>query len=211
MNESLRDAFNSVLDFSSYDIASLVTLLYLGMINDKLQIDAAAAEEMARRANGSLSVVRKLARQVKEYAIVMDYDVITEKIVLEAFGLFTVDGEQTTRDRSGLAFEMICMELLRRRNFDVRTTRRTSDGGIDLIAWSNDPFVGGKYIVQCKDWTNPVGASVVRDLYGVVHSEDANKGILIAASTFTQQALDFANGKRLELINGSMLKFLVAQ
>jgi restriction system protein len=93
----------------------------------------------------------------------------------------------------------------------VKSTKRTSDGGIDLVAWSTDPFVGGKYVIQCKDWSNPVGAPIVRDLYGVVHSEDANRGILITASSFTQEALGFAAGKRLELIDGKQLNYLLAQ
>ncbi len=113
------------------------------------------------------------------------------------------------KDLTGLAFEAKCMDLLRQRGFDVEATRRTSDGGIDLVASSYDPFVGGKYVVQCKDWSGKVGVTVVRELYGVVHSENANRGILITSSSFTQEALHFADGKRLELIDGDKLNFLL--
>ena len=37
----------------------------------------------------------------------------------------------------------------------------------------------------------------------------ANKGILITPSDYTEQAYDFAKGKNIELINGSILKSLI--
>ena len=114
----------------------------------------------------------------------------------------------TSKDLSGITFENRIMQLLKAKDFNVTQTKKTSDGGIDLIAFSDNPIMSGKYIVQCKDWTDPVGVSVVRELYGVVHSEDANKGILITTSLFTQEAKKFAEGKRILLIDHNNLKIL---
>ena len=50
----------------------------------------------------------------------------------------------------------------------------------------------------------------VRELYGVVVSEEANKGILITSSQFTQSAIEFAKEKRIELIDGEQLDKLIA-
>ena len=112
----------------------------------------------------------------------------------------------TTMD--GYQFEDYISSLFRRLGFEVESTSYSNDGGIDLIATFNQPIFSGKYIIQCKNWTVPVGQPEVRDLYGVVLDQRANKGILITPSDYTQQAYDFANGKNIELINGVILKQL---
>lgn len=105
----------------------------------------------------------------------------------------------------GYEFERLICELFRRMNFDVEHTSLSGDGGIDLIAYSNQLLFKGKYIVQCKRYSGSVGEPAIRDLYGVVLSENANKGILITNSKFTKQAATFAEGKNIELIDGTLL------
>jgi restriction system protein len=95
--------------------------------------------------------------------------------------------------------------------FRAELTKPTADGGIDIIAFQDQPLLRGKYIIQCKDWANAVGEPVLRDLLGAVAAEDAVKGILITSSTFTEGAKRFAEGKRLELIDGRDLESLTAQ
>lgn len=109
---------------------------------------------------------------------------------------------------NGVVFEKQVLELLRKMGFDAEMTKTSGDGGIDIIAHKHDDIVGGKYIIQCKNWANPVGEPPIRDLFGVVVAENANKGILITQSSFTAQALEFAKGKHLELINGEKLSQL---
>lgn len=109
----------------------------------------------------------------------------------------------------GYEFEDYISGLFRRLGFEVEATNYSNDGGIDLVATYNQPVFSGKYIIQCKNWTGPVGQPEVRDLYGVVMDQRANKGILITPSDYTQQAYDFANGKNIELINGSILSGLL--
>ncbi|TMB94458.1 MAG: restriction endonuclease [Chloroflexi bacterium] len=108
----------------------------------------------------------------------------------------------TTKDRSGLSFESKCLKIMHDMGLRAELTRTTADGGIDIVAFNEQPIMRGKYIIQCKDWTNPVGEPVLRDLLGVVHAEDAVKGVLITSGTFTAAARRFAEGKRLELIDG---------
>ena len=112
---------------------------------------------------------------------------------------------------SGIEFENLCQLLMIKMNFEVETTKASGDGGIDLIAYNHQPFTQGKYIVQCKRYTGSVGEPVIRDLYGVVMSERANKGILITTGTITASAFAFANGKPIELIDGDKLQSLLFQ
>ena len=103
------------------------------------------------------------------------------------------------------------MEVLRGMGFRAELTKTTGDGGVDVVAFQDEPLTRGKYIIQCKDWQNPVGEPVLRDLLGAVTAEDAVKGILITSGTFTDGARRFAEGKRLELIDGRELESLTAQ
>lgn len=112
---------------------------------------------------------------------------------------------------SGLEFEQICQRLVSKMGFEVEPTKATGDGGIDLIAYNNQPLLEGKYIIQCKRYTGSVGEPILRDLYGVVTSERANKGILITTGYFTQKAICFAEGKPIELIDGDEFNNLIMQ
>ena len=113
----------------------------------------------------------------------------------------------TTMD--GYQFEDYISSLFRRLGFEVEATSYSNDGGVDLVATYKQPVFSGKYIIQCKNWIGPVGQPEVRDLYGVVMDQRANKGILITPSDYTQQAYDFASGKNIELINGPILRALL--
>lgn len=113
--------------------------------------------------------------------------------------------------RSGIPFEEKCLRLLQQMGFTASSTTSTNDGGIDIIAIHSQPVLAGKYIIQCKDWKSNVGVAVVRELYGVVNAEGANKGILITSSTFTKGAEEFAQEKPLELIDGEQLERLIKQ
>lgn len=112
---------------------------------------------------------------------------------------------------SGVEFEIICKHLLEKMGFSVETTKTSGDGGIDLIAINTQPIFSGKYIVQCKRYTGSVGEPVIRDLYGVVTSERANKGVLMTSGHFTKSAVAFAEGKPIELINGVAMRELFGQ
>lgn len=110
---------------------------------------------------------------------------------------------------NGYEFEDLICELLRKMRFSVEHTMLSGDGGIDIIAYSNDIMLKGKYLVQCKCFSGMVGEPYIRDLFGVVLSQNANKGILITNSFFTKKAIEFAEGKNIELINGDQLNDLL--
>ena len=83
------------------------------------------------------------------------------------------------------------------------------DGGVDAVAFDPDPIRGGKIVIQAKRYTNVVGVSAVRDLYGTVMNEGATKGILVTTSNYGNDAYEFAKGKPLTLMNGANLLFLL--
>lgn len=62
---------------------------------------------------------------------------------------------------------------------------------------------------KLNSYTNVVGVSAVRDLYGTVMNEGATKGILVTTSNYGNDAYEFAKGKPLTLMNGANLLFLL--
>jgi len=92
---------------------------------------------------------------------------------------------------------------------EVKITRASRDGGVDAVAFDPDPLRGGKIIIQAKRYTNVVGVSAVRDLYGTVVNEGAIKGILVSTADYGPDAYSFAKDKPLTLLNGSNLLHLL--
>lgn len=65
--------------------------------------------------------------------------------------------------------------------------------------------------MQCKHWRDErVSVSIVRELYGVMAADGANRGIVVTSGGYTPDALDFARGNPLELIDGPQLVQLIS-
>jgi restriction system protein len=64
---------------------------------------------------------------------------------------------------------------------------------------------GGKFVIQAKRYTLPVDVAAVRDLYGTLINEGANRGILITTSQYGPDAYAFARDKPISLLTGADL------
>lgn len=92
---------------------------------------------------------------------------------------------------------------------EVKVTQASRDGGVDAIAFDPDPIRGGKIVIQAKRYTNTVGVSAVRDLYGTIMNEGATKGILVTTADYGPDAYEFAKNKPITLLNGGNLLILL--
>ena len=92
---------------------------------------------------------------------------------------------------------------------EVKVTQASRDGGVDAIAFDPAPIRGGKYVIQAKRYTRTVGVAAVRDLYGTVVHEGADRGILVTTSDYGADSVSFAKDKPLTLINGAQLLSLL--
>lgn len=92
---------------------------------------------------------------------------------------------------------------------EVRVTRASRDRGVDAILFDPDPLKGGKYVIQAKRYTRTVDVSAVRDLYGTVMNEGANRGILITTASYGPDAYDFAKDKPISLVDGPNLLLML--
>jgi restriction system protein len=149
-----------------------------------------------------IAPILKIDRVDKRF--VSSYDVADN--IDEGFNLAAMDWED---------FEHLIRELFEKAfsaaGGEVKVTRASRDGGVDAVIFDPDPLRGGKIVVQAKRYTNVVGVSAVRDLYGTVVNEGANKGILVTTADYGPDAYEFAKGKPLQLLNGSNLLHLLEQ
>ena len=106
-------------------------------------------------------------------------------------------------------FEALVQEAFRLRGFSVqRLGGDGPDGGVDLVLARD----GEKTLVQCKQWRAfKVGVSVVRELYGVMAAQGATAGIVVTSGTFSQDAIDFAGGRNVRLIEGVELHAMIRE
>ncbi|MFE1175679.1 restriction endonuclease [Streptomyces sp. NPDC058773] len=121
------------------------------------------------------------------------------------------DSEPDLYEMDPIAFENLIAELFRAMGMQAVTTQRSGDGGVDVDALDPDPIRGGKIVVQVKRYRHTVPPTAVRDLYGTVQAEGANKGVLVTTSRFGPGSHTFANGKPLSLIAGSELVDLLGR
>jgi len=92
--------------------------------------------------------------------------------------------------------------MFRRKGYKVMGTRDGSDGGIDLQIRRG----GEKAIVQCKHWQKrKVGVNIIREQLGIMTAEDATRGYVVTSGRFTTEAIAFAKGKRITLVDGADL------
>lgn len=106
-------------------------------------------------------------------------------------------------------FEMLVGEAFRLQGYRVvETGGGGADGGVDLVLSKGTE----KYLVQCKQWKAfKVGVDVVRELYGVMAAKGAAGGFVVTSGRFTEDAVGFASGRNLKLIDGPLLHGLIRQ
>lgn len=91
----------------------------------------------------------------------------------------------------------------------MKVTRASRDRGVDAILFTPDPLRGGKFVLHAKRYTRTVDVSSVRDLYGAVMNEGADKGILVTTSNFGPDSYEFAKDIPLSLVNGQHLLLML--
>jgi len=114
-------------------------------------------------------------------------------------------------DLNPYEFEALVANLFGKMGLESKLTRSSRDGGVDCIAYDPRPVLGGKVVIQAKRYRHTVGVSAVRDLYGTMMNEGANKGILVTTSGYGPDAFEFAKDKPIELIEGGGLLFLLQE
>lgn len=123
------------------------------------------------------------------------------------------DASDVLHGMSWREFEVLVGEGFRLQGYTVEETGGGGpDGGIDLVL--SRPARNGReqYLVQCKQWRAfRVGVDVVRELYGVMAARGAAVGFVVTSGRFTDEAVAFASGRNVTLVDGSKLYKLIQQ
>lgn len=110
-------------------------------------------------------------------------------------------------------FELLVGESFRLQGYQVvETGGGGADGGVDLVLARPGKSGGEKFLVQCKQWrAYRVGVEVVRELYGVMAARGATGGFVVTSGRFTDDAVSFASGRNVMLVDGPKLVGLIRQ
>ena len=147
------------------------------------------------------------------YCNILDYDSLINFHIFKTHSMVTRIAEALTRQKNkanpewwrnlgDYEFEKEITQWFRDTGYNANVTQKSGDGGIDIILTKPNY----KAFVQCKKFTNnKVSASVVRELYGVVCSENANQAIIVSLLGATKDAEAFM--KKNNIINYTIKDF----
>jgi restriction system protein len=142
---------------------------------------------------------------------IVEFDMVDPRFVENSDVLSDLESRPNLMDLNPYEFEHLVSNLFERIGLETKLTRSSRDGGVDVVAFDLRPVLGGKVVIQAKRYRHTVGVSAVRDLYGTMMNEGANKGILVTTSGYGPDAFQFAKDKPIELMDGGKLLYLLRE
>lgn len=121
-------------------------------------------------------------------------------------------------EQSPTFFEQLVLDVLRGMGYGG-----THDGAVERLGQSGDEGVDGiiredelgldLIYVQAKRWRNPVGRPEIQKFFGALHGKRATKGVFITTSTFSSDAMAYAESvtPRVILVDGTYLTRLMIE
>jgi len=86
---------------------------------------------------------------------------------------------------------------------NVKVTKRSGDGGIDVLSTRFTDYGIERIAVQCKRYRTPVGVDVAREFLGAIQDDKSIvKGYLVTTSEFTRDCINYCQRHNIEMING---------
>jgi len=142
---------------------------------------------------------------------IVEFDMVDRRFVEQGDALAGLESRPNLMELTPTEFEVLVANLFGKMGLESKLTRASRDGGVDAIAYDARPVLGGKVVIQAKRYRNTVGVEAVRDLYGTMLNEGANKGILVTTSGYGPDAYNFSKDKPVELIDGGGLLYLLRE
>jgi hypothetical protein len=106
----------------------------------------------------------------------------------------------------GIKFEhFICNLFIKLGYQNVKVTKASADGGVDVIAYMDNK----KVAIQCKRYGGNVGSQAVSEVYKGKDLHKCDQALIITNSNFTQQAITEAKQLGILLVDRSGLKELI--
>lgn len=140
---------------------------------------------------------------------IVEFNMIDKRFVPGADIISELESRPNLMELTPREFEDLIGNLFSKMGLETKQTQLSQDGGVDVVAFDKRPVLGGKVVIQAKRYRHTVGVSAVRDLYGTMMNEGANKGILVTTSGYGSAAFNFVKDKPIELIDGGGLLYLL--
>jgi len=114
--------------------------------------------------------------------------------------------------------ELVCAVFEAIPGMEVQAIERRPGGDdVDMVLWNEGTDPVGEdldrvILVECKDWSGPVGGDSVRELLQRITSRGLHSGVLVTSSGFSKDALEEARRSlsrdqvRLLLLDGKALE-----
>jgi restriction system protein len=121
-------------------------------------------------------------------------------------------------DQSPVFFEQIVLDVLQAMGYGgtrddaAQRVGRSGDEGIDGVIREDRLGLDLIYL-QAKRWTHGVGRPEIQKFFGALHGQRATKGVFITTSSFSRDAVEYAEGAtpRMILIDGPELAQLMIE
>ena len=107
---------------------------------------------------------------------------------------------------SDIELEKLAAQVYKKMGYKVQHVGQMGDHGVDVMLINPD---NQREIVQCKQWSKPVGEPVLRDLYGAMMHDQAVRGWLWAPRGFSGPAKAWAKGKSIVLVDDVEINRLI--
>jgi restriction system protein len=154
------------------------------------------------------SVVEVLADQTPEDAMARAYQKLRKNVETELL--------EQVKAASPAFFERLVVDLLVAMGYGGsrqdagRAVGKSGDGGIDGII-KEDRLGLDLIYIQAKRWDSTVGRPEVQKFAGALQGQRANKGVFITTSSYSREAMDYANviATKIILIDGDELAALM--
>ena len=140
---------------------------------------------------------------------IVEFNMVDSRFVPGSDVIGELESRPNLMELTPREFEDLIGNLFSKMGLETRQTQLSQDGGVDVVAFDERPILGGKVVIQAKRYRHTVGVSAVRDLYGTMLNEGANKGILVTTSGYGTAAFNFVKDKPIELIDGGGLLYLL--
>ncbi|HCA3406607.1 TPA: restriction endonuclease [Salmonella enterica subsp. salamae serovar 35:g,m,s,t:-] len=109
---------------------------------------------------------------------------------------------EVIREITSREFELLCAYLYKRKGYQINITKKTRDGGYDIIAEKGSGRAHEVLYIECKQKENKVGVDIARGVLGLLNIKNATKSVIITSNYFTKDAQEVSReSKRLELIS----------
>ena len=124
--------------------------------------------------------------------------------VIEGFIAQEEDAMEFDADMSPYDYEVFCANEFNRNGWNSKSTKGSSDQGVDVIAKRKNQIL----VAQCKKFAKPVGNKAVQEVVAGMSYYKANIGVVIATNGYTRSAKALASANDIKLIHHSEIKTL---